>query len=320
MAGVIHVMVGLPGSGKSTFARDLRKAAGNIVRVNRDELRAMLHGSRWSPANEKVTSRVEKEIVRAALEKDRSVVVDDCHVLGSGPAKWKTWAEEWNAKVEIHEMDISLNDCIVRDAGRANDHRVGRGVIERMALFGGMINLNVGRPVAIVDIDGTIADLTHRLHYINPQDGGKKNYDAFFASVGSDTAYPRVSAMVRALAKTHFVILLSGRPASTGFDTAQWLHMHNIPYQHLFMRQTGDHRPDYEIKEEIFNAMVDKGGLDKGNIDIVLDDRPVVVALWNRLELPLVQVKDDAVIRICNAKPSDLPQPDGRSIVSGAQE
>ena len=38
----------------------------------------------------------------------------------------------------------------------------------------------------VCDIDGTIANLSHRLHFIQPEEGGKKDWDSFFAGVSDD--------------------------------------------------------------------------------------------------------------------------------------
>lgn len=312
---------GLPGSGKTTMARNRMVEDGNAVRLNRDELRAMLHTGRWSGAKEKVTKRIQREAAIAALKMGRNVIIDDTNILGSGIAPWEQLARELRTdgdgrNVEFEHVDltgrVTIDECIRRDVRRGEPAQVGRGVIDRMALFGDLIDLDVDVPVAIIDIDGTLADLRHRLHYIQPETGtGKKDYDRFFAGVSADGYFDEVMELMDNLFRTHYVILLSGRPTNTGMATRLWLDRYwrsrqVLPYHRLFMRQSGDHRPDVEVKREIFDAMV-RAGLRKDNVDVVIDDRPQIVALWRELELPVIQVENGRPVQAW-ADMADLPQ------------
>ena len=51
----------------------------------------------------------------------------------------------------------------------------------------------------VVDLDGTVADCTHRLHHIRGR--GRKNWDAFFAGCDLDEPNSVVVALVKALQK-----------------------------------------------------------------------------------------------------------------------
>jgi hypothetical protein len=82
------------------------------------------------------------------------------------------------------------------------------------------------------------------------------------------------------------VILVSGRSIGhgCGLKTEDWLLEHHVPYDWLFMRADGDHRPDHQIKEEILQH------LPIGSIRYVLDDRDQVVAMWRKHGLRCLQV------------------------------
>ena len=55
----VIMMRGLPGSGKSTYAKSLLAETPNAYkRINRDELRAMFDNSHWSKGNEKYVKQV----------------------------------------------------------------------------------------------------------------------------------------------------------------------------------------------------------------------------------------------------------------------
>jgi hypothetical protein len=47
----------------------------------------------------------------------------------------------------------------------------------------------VERNVVLVDMDGTLANVSHRLHWVR---GGKKNWNKFFREMHKDPPYPVV--------------------------------------------------------------------------------------------------------------------------------
>ena len=47
------LLKGLPASGKTTFAKELVRSDGNWIRVNKDDLRNMLHGGKWQSSRER---------------------------------------------------------------------------------------------------------------------------------------------------------------------------------------------------------------------------------------------------------------------------
>ncbi len=309
---VLTVFRGLPGSGKSTMAREMVAWNPNTIRVNRDDLRKMLHGDLpWSKERERRTVSAEQAIAENALMQGISVVVDDTNILGKGVELWQTYAAGINqtigadqgrdcslVSVQIKDLTVPpwapIYECIRRDALREEPARVGRGVIERMALFGGLIDFSKEEKVAVIDIDGTLADLDHRLHFL---DEVPKNYDGFFAAVSQDAVYLSVVNAVRQLrARQYKIIILSGRPTSTGHATCVWLNTW-LHYDHLFMRQSGDHRPDDQVKRQLMEQMF-KSGLRKDAIKVIIDDRDSVCAVWRELELPLIQVLKGSVIQI----------------------
>ena len=308
------VMKGLPGSGKSTIAEDMLSVNPGMVRVNRDMLRPMLHGNAaWSRERERKTVEIETYIVRTALYNGTSVVVDDTNIAVMSLSHWINLTEECNSlsvpvTMETHDLTkkVSILECIRRDSLRSEPARVGRGVIDRMALYNSLADLSKEEKVAIVDIDGTLANLDHRLHFLET---AIKNYDAFYSEAAMDSPIEPIWKAVRQLVnEDHTIIIVSGRPVSIGHITAEWLlgkeyqteHMAadwSIRPDYLFMRQTGDHRPDSVVKREILDTMFKKAGLRKGAIKVVIDDRDSTCAVWEEAGLPWIQVDHGACIR-----------------------
>src|SRR3954467_2568573 len=81
----------------------------------------------------------------------------------------------------------------------------------------------VSRPLAVIDLDGVVADVRHRLHHIS---GSRKNWSAFFAGVGDDDVLPEGRAVLDRLAGDHEIVYLTGRPERTRADTEAWLSTH----------------------------------------------------------------------------------------------
>jgi len=136
----------------------------------------------------------------------------------------------------------------------------------------------------IVDIDGTLADCSHREHFVRR---GRKKWKKFFEAARLDKPRLDVLKQVRELARQHRIHLVTGRPERYREQTLRWLNHYRVPFASLHMRETGDHRPDDEVKEDILNAH-----FDKGRIELVIDDRPRVIRMWQRHGLKVLDVGD----------------------------
>ena len=98
--------------------------------------------------------------------------------------------------------------------------------------------------VVIFDIDGTIADCTHRLHYLKDKD-----WDSFYRACSADTPIISTISLLRVLSKDHQIVLSTGRPERIRTLTEKWLLVHLVPYEKLLMRKDKDWRASAEIKK-----------------------------------------------------------------------
>jgi predicted kinase len=129
---------GLPGSGKSRWAQAFVFAAerlGQRVRVNRDELRAMLFGPDYGApiedCEELVTAMV-RTAVCAALDGGRTVVLDETNLNDERLDGWRVLAASYGAAFEIADfIDVDVDTCIARDLARSatGGRHVGAAVI-----------------------------------------------------------------------------------------------------------------------------------------------------------------------------------------------
>lgn len=138
----------------------------------------------------------------------------------------------------------------------------------------------------IFDIDGTLADASHRLHHIK---NGSHNWDAFFADAVNDPVIEPVRELARIIAAQGYrIILVSGRTDKIRLITEAWLVAHDVPFDELHMRREGDYRQDFIIKSELLDAILAEGN----EILCVVDDRPSVVAMWRERGLTCLQCRD----------------------------
>jgi phosphoglycolate phosphatase-like HAD superfamily hydrolase len=133
-------------------------------------------------------------------------------------------------------------------------------------------------PLAIVDLDGVVADVRHRLHHVQ---GRRKDWAAFFAAASDDPAHPEGLAVVETLARDHEVVFLTGRPSHLHEDTVRWLELHGLGGRRVVMRPNGDRRPAAVAKLDMLAAVA--AGRTVG---IVVDDDAAVLEAVRRAGHP----------------------------------
>ncbi len=123
---------GLPGSGKSTWAKQrVAEHPGTTIRVNKDDIRAMLHDGRWSETNEVLVETVRDATILAGLDHACDVIVDDTNLA---PRHLEHIIELVAARaiVCVHDFThVPIDECVRRDSER--DRSVGERVIREMS-------------------------------------------------------------------------------------------------------------------------------------------------------------------------------------------
>jgi hypothetical protein len=140
-------------------------------------------------------------------------------------------------------------------------------------------------PCYIFDIDGTLADNSHRTHHLVRQ---PKDWDAYHALVAHDTPHNHVCQLAHVLARESAIVLCSGRHDGQRDVTEVWLVANDVPFRGLYMRKEGDHRPDYIIKREL----LDQIRADGFEPIMAFDDRNSVVKMWRDAGVPCAQVAE----------------------------
>lgn len=300
-----YITLGLPGSGKSTWANQMLSFAKDrkydLLRFNKDEVREELleTGETWSKQFEDRVRKTYNARVEQALRDGHSVILDNTHLNKNTLRQLKTWLEQSFKKVTVEEIDftdVPVHTCIDRDREREKrgERFVGAQVILKMAHEAGIEEdvpqkpIDWALPFAIIsDLDGTLALFGNRR---NP-------YDASMCDLIDEVNFP-VASLLRTyrLAVGTFplvdkIFFFSGRTDKYEEPTKRFLlkagfEVPSDPFFDLVMRKDGDNTADEIIKEQMYHDHIEG----KYNVLFVVDDRPKVVRMWKRLGLPVLNV------------------------------
>ncbi|MHA6784421.1 phosphatase domain-containing protein [Pseudonocardia saturnea] len=127
------------------------------------------------------------------------------------------------------------------------------------------------RPLAVFDVDGVLADVTHRLHHLRAR---PQRWERFFQTADRDPLLDEGAQRLRAALVDHDVLYLTGRPERTRRLTERWLARHDLPTGPLIMREDHDTRPARWLKREVLRKLAQDR-----EIASMIDDDPAVVAV-----------------------------------------
>lgn len=140
----------------------------------------------------------------------------------------------------------------------------------------------------IVDIDGTIADGTHRVHHL---ESNPKDWDSYYSKCYGDEPIMSICRIVRVFAcnTASQIIYCTGRRESCREDTIKWLYEKCLPFDvPLLMRANGDTRHDVIVKPELLQ----NHGISFNDIEFILEDRNSMVKKWRELGITCLHVAE----------------------------
>jgi predicted kinase len=279
----ILILIGIPGSGKSTWAKDFVRNNSDWIRVNRDDFRDMLKTSQSCENKiEDMITGLVSDVISSSLSRKLNVIVDNTNLkikyINAIIEEFK-----YSANINYRVFDISKDKAIERDKGR--DKKVGALVINKMykdykilvdSFDFQPVNKIEHRPnvipdfesklddVVIFDIDGTLAHMGKR----GPFDWMKVYKDDINEIVSEQVEFHK--------SKGRKIFVVTGRDEVCKKVTEEWLELYGIEYDKLFMRPKNDFRKDTLIKKEIYENEI----VGKYNLLAVYDDRLQVLDMW----------------------------------------
>jgi phosphoglycolate phosphatase-like HAD superfamily hydrolase len=146
--------------------------------------------------------------------------------------------------------------------GRPDEGDAGDITIERKPLD----------DVAVFDVDGVLADVEHRRHFIQ----GRRDWRAFFAAAGEDTPLATGIELARAARDQGLdLVYLSGRPEHVREVTVDWFAQFDVPPGELLLRPERDRSPATALKLRQLRRLT----RDRRVVFFVDDDAEVVDAV-----------------------------------------
>ncbi len=139
------------------------------------------------------------------------------------------------------------------------------------------------RPLAVFDIDGVLADVSHRVHHLEQR---RPDWGRFFAAATDDGVHPQGRDLVLEAAKECEVAYLTGRPEWCRTATLAWLAAHDLPEGRLVMRSDRDHRPARKAKPPLLAALAE-GRV----VAVVVDDDLEVCEAYEQAGWPVLRAE-----------------------------
>lgn len=153
------------------------------------------------------------------------------------------------------------------------------------------------KPLYIFDLDGTLALINHRRHFVE-RERGEQDWKGFYAACIHDLPNAPVLRVMESLRRFSDVWIFSGRSDEVRSQTVAWL-VQNTSFPSssfdsafgtediLTMRSNGDYTADDVLKRRWLDAMLDE---DRKRLVATFDDRDRVVQMWRAAGVTCFQV------------------------------
>jgi len=313
----IIVLVGISGSGKSTFAKKYCYSKNNTIIVSRDNVRMLLFGHNEQDLNEYYKdNRIKKKesivsnhidvIIRKAIRDGFDIIADNTHLSEKYINNYKKYA----VPIEVVVFDdVDKEKCLHLDGLRNYGKAVGEEIINKQwKQFESLLskidtikedirnynsflnNIMISSKKAEESFEdkffknsAIIVDIDGTIAHAD----GRNLFD--FSKVIDDVPDRPLNHLLAIINQGMFnfedIIICSGREETCREDTEKWLDKNDFSYSKLYMRKKGDYRKDWMVKAEMWEEIQKTH-----NIVMMIDDRAQVVDFARRLGYKVAQV------------------------------
>lgn len=117
------ILVGLPGSGKTYFARYLQSIRNNMVRVAIKDIYQMVD-YKYYPEHVELYEKLVDIVIRAALKEKKHVIVDSCNLREEDRRKIVDIAKDYSASMVVYQMpnqgfETKTSDSVMVELNKA---------------------------------------------------------------------------------------------------------------------------------------------------------------------------------------------------------
>ena len=137
--------------------------------------------------------------------------------------------------------------------------------------------------VLVVDIDGVIADASAHQHFLN---GADQKWEDFFEAALDSKVFREGRELVKSLAVSKPIFLMTARPSYLLEKTVFWLNQNKISWDALLMREEKDDRSSPEVKLDLLSDLIESGYKPK----LALDDDPRNLLMFWEQKVPSIYV------------------------------
>lgn len=286
---IILLLVGPPGSGKSSFADKYIKENPSFAYINQDTQGRDGHLQKFNDC----------------IKNRQDILVDRMNFSKSQRRRYLDPAKKANYYTKIMVFHVPYSICLERASERVGHPTIKDAETAEKAIYGFFKSYvrveddevheveRVGwdrefdTKVVVCDLDGTLADCRHRLHHIKVEKPNKPNWKKFFDEMPLDPVNEWCRDLLHAMSQRHQIIYCTGRAGEYYDLSKKWLEENSLAFPgfKLFSRLRGDHRPDWQVKEIIYEFEI------KPRYDIlfVVDDRQQVVDMWRKHGVTVLQ-------------------------------
>lgn len=279
---LLVILVGPPGSGKSTESHKHDINGYSAVRISQDDQGQKEHLA----------------LFHRSVNERKNIIVDRMNFDIGQRRRYIDPARKAGYDVQIEVFHVPMEICMDRCRAR-KDHptiKTEEDVQEAVTFFfrkyqrvedteadwvirHGWDRKNDTKAI-VCDLDGTMSDPKARLKYVRVENRKDANWPRFFEEMVNDPVNHWCSELIHMMSERYPIIYATGRPADYEEHTELWLNENKlrIAGSHLFMRQKKDHRRDDIVKEIILEFEI------KPRYDIlfVVDDRLQVTEMWRK--------------------------------------